>query len=218
MSLPVIVIGGGGHAKVLVNTLLDLSVNILGFTDCDAGNIDQTILEVRALGDDDIILQYPTDTIRLVNGLGSTKSTKKHKEIFEYFKKRGYSFATVIHPASIVSRDVVISEGAQIMAGAIVQPGSHIGRNTIINTKVSIDHDCSIGDHVHLAPGVTLSGMVKTGSGAHIGTGATVIQGIHIGQNSLIGAGALVLKDVPAGATVVGVPAQILFTRTLETD
>ncbi len=218
MGLPVIVIGGGGHAKVLINTLFDLSVNILGFTDCNAGNIDQTILEIRALGNDDIILQYPTDNIRLVNGLGSTKSTKKRKEIFEYFKKLGYSFATVIHPASVISRDVKISEGAQIMAGAIIQPGSYIGKNTIINTKVSVDHDCSIGDHVHLAPGVTLSGMVKTGSGAHIGTGATVIQGIHIGQNSLIGAGALVLKDVPAGTIAVGVPAQVLFTRALETD
>jgi len=218
MSPPVIVIGGGGHAKVLINTLIDLSVNILGFTDCDGGNINQTILEARFLGDDDIILQYPADSILLVNGLGSTKSTKKRKEIFEYFKNRGYSFTTVIHPASVVSRDVEISEGAQIMAGAIVQPGSHIGKNTIINTKVSVDHDCFIGDHVHLAPGVTLSGMVKAGSGSHIGTGATVIQGVHIGQNSLIGAGALVIKDVPAGATAVGVPARVLNNRDSETD
>jgi len=218
MSLPVIVIGGGGHAKVLIDSLLGLPVKILGFTDCNAGNIYQTIRGIRVLGDDDIVLQYPADSIRLVNGLGSTKSTSKRKEIFEYFKNRGYSFAAVIHPASVISRDVEISEGAQIMAGAIIQPGSYIGKNTIINTKVSVDHDCLIGDHVHLAPGVTLSGMVKVGSETHIGTGVTVIQGIHIGQNSLIAAGALVLKNVPAGTTAVGVPAQVLYTRDSETD
>lgn len=218
MSFPVIVIGGGGHAKVLIDTLLVLTVNILGFTDCNAVNIFQTIRGTRVLGDDDIILQYRTDSIRLVNGLGSTKSTNKRREIFEYFKSRGYSFATVIHPASVISRDVEISEGAQIMAGAIIQPGSRIGKNTIINTRVSVDHDCLIGDHVHLAPGVTLSGMVKVGSDSHIGTGATVIQGIHIGQNSLIGAGALVLKDVPAGRAAVGVPAQVVYTGDLQMD
>jgi UDP-perosamine 4-acetyltransferase len=218
MSLPVIVIGGGGHAKVLINTLLDLSVIILGFTDCDAANIDLTILGIRALGNDDVILKYPSNSIQLVNGLGSVNSTQKRKKIFEFFKKQDYNFASVVHPASIISRDVVLSEGAQVLAGTIIQPGCRIGRNTIINTKVSVDHDCLIGDHVHLAPGTTLSGMVSVGSDAHIGTGTTVIQGINIGQNSLIGAGALLLKDVPAGTTAIGVPAKVLYNRAPEKD
>jgi len=212
MSLPVIIIGGGGHAKVLIDALLASPVQILGFTDSKAGN-ENILPGIRLLGNDDLILQYQSDIILLVNGLGSVKSTYKRQEIFEYFKNRGYSFATVIHPASVISRHVEISEGAQIMAGAIIQPGSRIGKNTIVNTKVSVDHDCSIGDHVHLAPGVTLSGMVKIGSGTHIGTGATVIQGIKIGPNSLIGAGALVLKDLPAGSHAIGVPAKAMNNR-----
>lgn len=210
MNLPVIVIGGGGHAKVLIDILLASSINIVGFTDSKPENKNQSMQGIRLLGDDNTILQYPTGNVQLVNGLGSVKSTGKRREIYEYFKSLGYSFATVVHPASVISQDVRISEGAQIMAGAIIQPGSQIGRNTIVNTKVSIDHDCSLGDHVHLAPGVTLSGMVKVGNGVHIGAGATIIQGVRIGPDSLIGAGALVLKDVPAGSTAFGVPAKII--------
>jgi acetyltransferase-like isoleucine patch superfamily enzyme len=73
-----------------------------------------------------------------------------------------------------------------------------------------VDHDCIIGDHAHIAPGVTLSGGVIVGERTHIGTGATVIQGIHIGESSLVGAGALILKDVPQSVTVMGVPAKVL--------
>ncbi len=210
MSLPVIVTGGGGHAKVLIDSLLALSIHILGFTDRNAANMYHTIRGIRMLGDDGAVLWHRADSIRLVNGIGSTGPTNKREEIFEYFKSLGYIFAAVIHPASAVSRDVEISEGAQIMAGAIIQPGSRIGKNTIVNTKASVDHDCLIGDHVHLAPGVTLSGKVKVGSGAHVGTGATVIQGVNIGQKCLIGAGALVLGDIPAGCAAVGVPARII--------
>ena len=96
------------------------------------------------------------------------------------------------------------------MAGVVIQPSSMIGRNAIINTRASVDHDCIIGDHVHIAPGVTLSGAVRVEEGAHVGTGCTVIQGVQIGRNSTIGAGSLVLKDVPARTTVYGVPGRVV--------
>lgn len=210
MNLPLIVIGGGGHSKVLVDALSTLSADIIGFTVCNPENLDRKILGIRLLGNDDAILQYSPDSVRLVNGLGSVGTTGKRRGIYDYFKSLGYSFVTVIHPASVISREVEVSEGAQVMAGAIVQPGSRIGKNAIVNTKASIDHDCIIGDHVHLAPGVTLSGMVRIGSGTHVGTGATVIQSVQIGKDCLIGAGALVLKDIPAGSTAFGVPAKVI--------
>jgi acetyltransferase-like isoleucine patch superfamily enzyme len=83
-----------------------------------------------------------------------------------------------------------------------------VGHNSIINTRASVDHDCVIGAHVHLAPGVTLSGGVTVGEGTHIGTGAVVIQGMTIGPRAIVGAGAVVVADVPAGAVVLGVPAR----------
>lgn len=212
MNLPVIVVGGGGHAKVLIDCLLALKMSVLGFTDCNLESADRHILGVRLLGSDNIILQHSPESVLLVNGIGTVGRTDKRKGIYEHFKKLGYGFTSVVHPSSVVSRDVAVSEGAQIMAGAVVQPGSHIGSNSIINTKASVDHDCLIGDHVHLAPGVTLSGMVRVGGGTHIGTGAIVIQGVKIGQNTIVAAGALVVKDVPAGCTAAGVPAQVSCT------
>lgn len=208
MILPVIVLGAGGHAKVLLDILLKNSVTILGITDPNKNIIGKQIQGVQVLGDDEVVLKYPFDTVQLVNGLGSVGPTNRRQELYDKFKKMGYSFARVVHPSAIIALDVIISEGVQVMAGAIIQPGSYIGQNTIINTKASVDHDCLIGAHVHLAPGVTVSGGVQVGEKVHIGSGATVIQGIFIEKNSVVGAGAMVLTDIPEGVTVIGMPAR----------
>lgn len=210
MSIPVIVLGAGGHAKVLIDALLLRSVNVLGIADPKLELTEKKVLGIPLIGNDDSVLQYPVNAVKLVNGLGSVGITTQRQRLFEKFKNLGYAFATVIHPSSVIASDVTVLEGTQILAGTIIQTGSYTGKNTIVNTRVSIDHGCWIGSHVHLAPGVTLSGEVQVGNGVHIGTGATVIQGIRIGKNSLIGAGSLVVKDVPEGSTVIGVPARVV--------
>ncbi|BCJ87882.1 acetyltransferase [Effusibacillus dendaii] len=207
MKFPIIVLGGGGHARVLIDTLLELKLPLLGFT-VPNPELSNALLGVPCIGTDDAVTNYLPSAVELVNGLGSVGVPNQRKRLFQQLKEKGYHFSSVIHPAAVIGREVELSEGIQIMAGAIVQTGSSIGNNTIVNTRASVDHDCVIGDHVHLAPGVTLSGGVKVGAEVHIGTGATVIQGVRIGANSIIGAGALVLKDVPEGATVFGVPAK----------
>ena len=208
MVYPLIILGGGGHAKVLVNTLQVLGRQILGYVD-PAEHIG-SILGTLRLGDDESVFQYPPANVRLVNAVGSIKSTGLRKKLFERFSEEGYVFETVVHPSSVVASDVGLGAGAQVMAGVVVQPGTTIGADTIINTSASVDHDCAIGAHVHIAPGVVLSGGVRVEDGAHVGTGANIIQGVSIGANSVIGAGAVVLNDVPAGATAVGVPARLV--------
>lgn len=212
MSLPVIILGAGGHAKVLIEALLASSAVIAGVVDPDLTLLGTTIHGVPVLGGDDVVNEFPPSEVQLVNGLGSVGLPVKRQQIFERFKGMDYNFATVVHPSAVVASDAELAEGAQVMAGAVIQPGCSIGINSIINTRASVDHDCSIGDHVHIAPGVTLSGGVTVGQTGHIGTGATVIQGIHVGAGSVIGAGALVLKDVPPSVTVVGVPARVVET------
>lgn len=208
MSLPVLIIGGGGHAKVLINALQLCSSDIIGIIDADSALIGQTVLGIRVLGNDDLVEGYAPGSLHLVNAVGSVHVPKQRKAVFEHFKGKGFTFAGVIHPSAVIAADVILGEGAQVMAGAVIQPGSRIGMNSIVNTKASIDHDCLIGDHVHLSPGVTLSGGVHVEDAAHLGTGTTVIQGMTIGKNSFIGAGSVVITDVPGGAEFVGVPAR----------
>lgn len=212
MSLPVIVLGGGGHAKVLIGTLQLQKRRILGFV--DPNSTLPPVLGEQNLGTDDAAFAYPPAEVELVNGIGSIGSPGARTAAFERFKAKGYTFATVVHPSASVAPDVEVEEGAQVMAGAVVQPGSRLGINAIINTKASVDHDCVIESHAHIAPGVTLSGKVHVGRGSHIGTGASVIQGITTGAYSIVGAGAVVIRDVPEKATVAGVPAMLMAEQT----
>jgi sugar O-acyltransferase (sialic acid O-acetyltransferase NeuD family) len=208
MTVPVIIIGAGGHARVLISSLKALRREIIGILHPDVTLIGQAIVGIPVIGNDDKILEYSPDSIEVVNGIGSVSSTKKRQEIYAKFKKDGYSFATIIHPAATIMEDVKLGEGVQIMAGAIVQTGCVIGDNAIINTGAIVDHDCIIGEHVHIAPGAVLSGGVHIGDSAHVGTSAIIIQGIHIGQTTVVGAGSVVVDNIPEGIKVVGVPAR----------
>jgi sugar O-acyltransferase (sialic acid O-acetyltransferase NeuD family) len=206
LSLPLIIIGGGGHAKVLVSTLLLQQRKVLGFVDLKP--TVPPLLGLAHLGDDGVVFLHSPDQVRLVNGVGSIDSTVLHRTVYEKFRDRQYIFETVIHPSAVMAPDVQIGDAVQVMAGVVVQPGSRLGANAIINTGARVDHDCSIDAHAHIAPGVTLSGNVHIGEGTHIGAGSTVIQGVDVGAAALVGAGAVVIENVPAGITVVGVPAR----------
>jgi len=205
---PVIVLGAGGHAKVLIDMLRLRGHEILGIADADTGKHGATYAGCRVIGGDDAVLQHDPGRIRLVNGVGSTGQPQARRRLFEEFTRSGYVFESVTHPSAVIAGDAVLEEGAQVMAGAVIQPGSRIGMNAIVNTAASVDHDCTVGAHVHLAPGAVLSGNVRVGDGTHIGTGACVIQGIAIGEGCVIGAGAVVLEDISAGMRAAGVPAR----------
>jgi len=211
-KLPVIIIGGGGHAKVVADVLQLQGFHVVGFTDIN-GVCKSLTSTIPNLGDDNVILQqYHSDDVLLANGVGSIQTTTNRRDVHDYWVEQGYRFVSCIHPSAVIATGVEISDGSQIMAGTVIQPGSIIGRNVIVNTKASIDHDCAIGDHAHIAPGVTLSGGVRIGTGAHIGTGATVIQNITIGENSFVGAGAVVVSNVAPYTKNFGIPAKEAVT------
>ncbi|EMT45875.1 acetyltransferase [Anoxybacillus flavithermus] len=204
-SKPVIIVGNGGHARVLTEVLLMQKKQILGYT---APTEEQNPYNITYLGTDEAILQHEPKRVELVNAIGSVSSTKFRAHIFSFFKSRGYRFCTIIHPSAIVSSTAMLGEGVQIMAGAVIQPFVRIGDNTIVNTSASIDHDCYIGDHCHIAPGCVLSGSITIGNGTHIGTGTNIIQNIKIGKNVIIGAGSLVLRNICDCKKVHGSPAK----------
>ena len=208
MNMPVVVLGAGGHAKVLINALQLCNVEILGITDPDPTLLGQELLGVPVIGTDEVLKNYSIEKVHLVNGLGTVDLSPTRAGIFNDCNNLGFVFAQVIHPMAVVAGETKLGEGVQVMAGAVIQPGSFVGCNSIINTRASVDHDCTIGSHVHIAPGVTLSGGVTVGACSHIGTGATLIQGVSVGTGCLVAAGAVVVKDISAGVMVRGVPAR----------
>lgn len=210
MSLPVIILGAGGHGRVLLDTLREAGAQVQAFLDPDSTLHRGCVDGVHVYGDDNWLTGIDPSSILLINGIGSVGDTRQRRELYETYSQRGFRFASVIHPLSYVSRGAVLAEGAQILAHAVVQTGARLGADAIVNTAAVVEHDCQLAKHVHVASGAVLAGGVIVETGAHIGAGATVLQGLRIGTNAVVGAGAVVTRPVDAGSTVAGVPARAI--------
>jgi len=194
----VIIIGGGGHAKVLIDCIeRENKLEIVSVLD-DNPDLHQ-------------ILQYPVfrrtefeanKNVKVILAIGNNITRKKIAADLTV------DYATTIHPSAIISKYTTIGKGTQIFAGAVINAGAIIGDHCIINTGAIIEHDCILEDFVHVSPNAALSGGVKIGSGSHFGIGANVIQNITIGSNVTIGSGAVVISNIPDNCTAVGIPAK----------
>lgn len=200
VSDEIILIGSGGHAKVLFEIAQSYGIQIHGVATLEE-DIPDFLSGLPRLTDQDILSKNPSNT-RLINGIGSLPFDRLRQIIYEKFTQCGFKFLSLISKHSVISESASLGDGVNIMAGVVLQAQARIGANTIINTSSSIDHDCIIGKHSHIAPGVTLSGLVAVGNNVHIGTGAIVIQSVSIGDNALVAAGSVIYKNVPANARV----------------
>jgi sugar O-acyltransferase (sialic acid O-acetyltransferase NeuD family) len=210
LSEPVIIVGAGGHGRVVADTLRASGIRVLGFTDIRAELLRTTVASLPVLGTDEALSAYPSAAILLANGIGSTDVPLLRRRVFEERKAAAYRFIIVVHPRAIVASSAVLQEGAQIMAGAVVQGGAVIGVDAVVNTGALVDHDCDVGAHCHLAPGCVLSGGVRLGEGSHVGTGACIIQDVTLGAGCMVAAGAVVVGDHRAGMRLAGVPARAM--------
>tara|TARA_B100001250_G_C19799520_1_gene790328 strand:+ start:1876 stop:2505 length:630 start_codon:yes stop_codon:yes gene_type:complete len=199
---PVIILGAGGHAGVLIETLNKLEINILGLTVASDNPIKQ-FQGIKILGDDSQVSKYSPDEVLLVNGIGSLPGDNTRHNISSSMRDRGYEFLTLIDPDSLISEKVFLSEGCQIMTGSIIQYETSIGKDTIINTGSVIDHQCTIGASCHIATGSVLSGNVSIGDNTHIGTGTKIINNIEIGENVVVAAGSVVYRDISSGTKFI---------------
>ncbi len=205
----IVVIGGGGHAKVIISILKKLgNYEIVGFTD----NQNKTpLLKIPYLGDDtQLEALFKNGVTNAAIGVGQIKFSDKRKDIVKFLARIGFRFPAIISPGALINEDVQIGKGTVVMDGVIINSGSRIGEFSIINTKSSIDHDCQIGSFTHIAPGVTLCGEVKIGNNVLIGSGANVIQNKSIVDNTLVSAGSSVQKDISQPGIYRGVPAVLI--------
>lgn len=206
----IIVIGSGGHAKVVVSIIRKTGkYNILGYTDIE----DQgEVLGCPFIGNDNVLEQlikdHPGASIVIGLGMLNSESAIKRKKIFDYVCSLGYNLPTIVSPDAIVNTQVSIGSGTVVMDGVVINSGTEIGKGVILNTRCSVDHDCTIGDFVHIAPGATLSGGVEMGENCFVGTGAVISEYKRIESNSTLGAGTVVVNDLTVPGIYVGIPSR----------
>ena len=205
---PIVVVGGGGHAKVVISILRKLKrYRILGYTDPkDYG----AVVAVPYLGLDSELaaLAVGPKKLNVALALGQVGLGEHRFKLWTRLDPSTLSFPLIVSPCAIVNEGVSGGEGAVVMDGAVINTGASIGRGAIINTNSTVEHDVMLEDWVHVAPGATISGGVTVGRFSMIGAGATVIEGIKITAGCMIGAGATIVHDLTEAGVYVGSPAR----------
>ena len=201
MSQDVVIIGAGGHAKVIADIVLLNNDNLVGFLDdSDEKQGVKIFKEYRVTGKISDIEKYRNCCFIIAIGDNHIRA--------KIAKNINAKFYTAIHPDATIADTVTIGDGTVIMAGVTINPDTTIGKHCIINTSCSIDHDNRIGDYVHISPGAHLAGSVSVGDRSWICIGAAIINNISVFSDIIIGAGATVLKDVTESGTYIGTPAR----------
>jgi sugar O-acyltransferase (sialic acid O-acetyltransferase NeuD family) len=211
MTEGILIIGGGGHAKQVIETLRLTDPNAqLAIIDAKPA-LGTTVLGVPVVGIDDSLQEAAATGFRsFAMGLGGVGDNRPRANAFTRARSVGLMPRTVVHPSAIVASSAVIGTGTVCLFGAIIGAEAFLGEDVIVSSGAIVEHDCRIGDHAHVAPGAVVAGSVEVGTLAHVGAGAVIRQGVRIGSNALVGAGAMVTKEVPSGVTVAGVPARIM--------
>ena len=208
MKNKVIIIGTGGHARVVKIILKTLKkYHIVGFLDRDEGKIGEYIDEIPIIGTFEDIKKFcinSCDCFLLALGDNNEREIWYNKVI----KLMG-KIPTIKHPSTFIEDDAILGNGVQVCIGSIICTKTVIGDNVIINSGVIVDHECIIGNNCHIAPGVNIAGRVKIGNNSFIGIGTTVKDKIKIGKNCIIGVGSIVLNNIPDDSIAYGIPAEV---------
>lgn len=197
---PLVVLGAGGHAKVVADIAVLLGHEVVAYVDERGGG---AVTEpgaapiVRCLED--------APDLPVVLGIGNNRARLSR---FQHLVEAGHQVVTLVHPHAVLASTVALGTGTVVMAGVVVNSAAAVGAAAVLNTSCSVDHDCSLADGVHVAPGSRLAGGVTVGTGALVGIGSSVLPLRTIGKWAVCGAGSVIVDDVADGRTVKGVPAR----------
>ncbi len=212
----VIVIGSGGHAKVVIDILQEMGTfEIIGVTS-NSIPAGQNFLSLKVLGDDNSILEtVDKSKVKLAMGLGGYRDNTLRTKVFDKMKSQGFAFINAIHPHSFISKSCKLGEAVTIFPGVVLNTETSIGNNTIIATSASVDHETIIGDHVLISAGVTIGAYSKIGNQTLLALGSKVISGLEIGENTLIASGAVVVANTIPNSQMFGVPAKNRILKSI---
>jgi sugar O-acyltransferase (sialic acid O-acetyltransferase NeuD family) len=201
-----VVLGAGGHGKVVADILRAGGQEVFGFVD-DQKPAHAMVLDLPVVGGTRWLGDAPC---RVALGIGDNATRAR---LAQHCLDAGCELVTAIHPRAVVASSARIADGVVVMALAVVNPAAVVERGAIVNTGAVIEHDCAIGEYAHVSPNATLGGGCRVGEFTHLGIGATMLPNTSIGARSIVGGGGVVARDLPSDVVAVGVPARV--TRRL---
>jgi sugar O-acyltransferase (sialic acid O-acetyltransferase NeuD family) len=202
-----VILGAGGIAIVAADIARSQGFDVIGFLDDSPAKNGTLFCGAPVLGDFNMLSGLRQCVQQVVVAFSNGRG---RLDVAQRALSYGFSLPSLIHPSAVISQYASVEQGSIVMPGVIVNAGALIGSNCILNTAASIDHECRIGDGVHIAPGARLSGLVTVGTASWIGIGSVIREAIHIGTDVLVGAGSLVLKHIPNGVVAFGSPAKVI--------
>jgi sugar O-acyltransferase (sialic acid O-acetyltransferase NeuD family) len=209
--MQVVIIGAGGHGKVVLDILRAAGQHEpVGFVDSFANRANTQYCGLTIFGPANVLPRLRQQNIR--GAIVAIGNCRARQEYALHLRSLGFELINAIHPTASVSPTAQIGRNVVIAPMAAICTEAKIADSVIINTGAIIDHECEVAEGAHICPRAALAGRVRVGTGAWIGLGAGIIQCITVGEHAMVGAGAMVIRDVPAHATVVGVPARVIKT------
>ena len=205
MKKPLILVGGGGHCKSVIEASESAGYSILGVLDMPE-EVGKKILSTKVIGTDDDIPAY-VDKAEFVITVGFIKNPTIRIKLYNKIKEVGGKLATIVASTAYVSKYAEIGEGTVVLHQTFVNAGAKIGNNVILNTATNIEHDAVIGDHSHVSTGTMVNGECKVGERCFIGSQSVLANCITVGDDIIVGAGSLVRKSIYEKGVYSGNPA-----------
>lgn len=204
-----ILVGGGGHCKSVIEVAESAGYNIKGILDTPE-NVGKSVLGYPVIGTDEQINRFVGDH-RFIVTVGQIKDVSLRIRLHKKIKDAGGKLLTLTASTAYVSKYAILGEGTVIMHKAMVNADAKIGVGCIINTFANIEHDAVIGNYCHISTGAMVNGNCKVGDKTFLGSQSVMANGTEIAEGCVVAAGAMVRKSLTRKGVYSGNPAMLMI-------